>query len=105
MHQTGCSARLGLLGPVEPTAHNGGNTDYLSSNVETIWYHQFTARTSLGIRGQVQYIRPYGRTSTLPIFEKFFMVVGFPTVVDPDPRLESTALRKGWAMLRFDRRR
>ena len=32
-------------------------------------------------------------------------VVGFPTVVDPDPRLESTALRKGWAMLRFDRRR
>jgi HAD superfamily hydrolase (TIGR01490 family) len=30
--------------------------------------------------------------------------VGRPTVVDPDPRLESTALRKGWASLRFDRR-
>jgi hypothetical protein len=24
-------------------------------------------------------------------------------VVDPDPRLESAALRNGWAVLRFDR--
>jgi HAD superfamily hydrolase (TIGR01490 family) len=31
--------------------------------------------------------------------------VGRPTVVDPDPRLESTALRKGWAVLRFNRSR
>jgi HAD superfamily hydrolase (TIGR01490 family) len=31
--------------------------------------------------------------------------VGRPTVVDPDPRLESTALRKGWAVLRFNRTR
>jgi HAD superfamily hydrolase (TIGR01490 family) len=29
--------------------------------------------------------------------------VGRPIVVDPDPRLESTALRKGWAILRFNR--
>jgi len=32
-------------------------------------------------------------------------VVRRPVVVDPDPRLESTALRKGWAVLRLDRRR
>jgi HAD superfamily hydrolase (TIGR01490 family) len=32
-------------------------------------------------------------------------VVGRPTVVDPDPRLASAAARKGWAVLRFDRRR
>jgi HAD superfamily hydrolase (TIGR01490 family) len=30
--------------------------------------------------------------------------VGFPVVVDPDPRLESTALRKGWSLVRLDRR-
>ncbi|MBL0150321.1 MAG: HAD family hydrolase [Ideonella sp.] len=31
--------------------------------------------------------------------------VGRAVVVDPDPRLESNALRKGWSVLRFDRRR
>jgi phosphoserine phosphatase len=31
--------------------------------------------------------------------------VGRPVVVDPDPRLESTAIRKGWAVLRLDRSR
>lgn len=31
--------------------------------------------------------------------------VGYPIVVDPDPRLESTALRKGWSLLRLDRKR
>jgi HAD superfamily hydrolase (TIGR01490 family) len=30
-------------------------------------------------------------------------VVGHPVVVDPDSRLESTALRKGWTVLRFKR--
>jgi HAD superfamily hydrolase (TIGR01490 family) len=30
-------------------------------------------------------------------------VVGRPTVVDPDPRLESAALRKGWTILRLRR--
>lgn len=32
-------------------------------------------------------------------------VVRRPIVVDPDPRLESTALRKGWAVLRLNRSR
>jgi phosphoserine phosphatase len=30
-------------------------------------------------------------------------VVRRPVVVDPDPRLESAALRKGWQVLRFNR--
>ena len=51
----------------------GGNTDYYSTELDAIWYHTFTARTSLGLHGQAQYIRPYGRTTTLPIFEKYFM--------------------------------
>jgi HAD superfamily hydrolase (TIGR01490 family) len=32
-------------------------------------------------------------------------VVGHPVVVDPDPRLESAALRNGWTVLRLDRGR
>ena len=32
-------------------------------------------------------------------------VVRRPVVVDPDPRLESTALRKGWTVLRLNRSR
>jgi HAD superfamily hydrolase (TIGR01490 family) len=32
-------------------------------------------------------------------------VVRHPVVVDPDPRLESTALRKGWTVLRLNRTR
>jgi outer membrane protein insertion porin family len=51
----------------------GGNTDYWMSSAEAIKYFTFSTRTSLGVRGQVQYIRPYGRTDTLPIFEKLFM--------------------------------
>ena len=45
----------------------------MSTSAEGIWYIPFTPRMSLGIRAQAQYIRPYGRTTTLPIFEKFFM--------------------------------
>jgi outer membrane protein insertion porin family len=51
----------------------GGNTDYVSTTLEGTWYFPLTLRTSLGLHAQSQYIRPYGRTSTLPIFEKFFM--------------------------------
>jgi outer membrane protein insertion porin family len=51
----------------------GGNTDYWMSSIEAIKYFTMSARTSLGVRGQAQYIRPYGRTNTLPIFEKLFM--------------------------------
>jgi outer membrane protein insertion porin family len=51
----------------------GGNTDYLSTEAEGIWYMPISSRTSLGLRAQAEYIRPYGNTTTLPIFEKFFM--------------------------------
>lgn len=50
----------------------GGNTEYLQSSLEGIWYHPFNTRTSFGLRAQSQFIRPYGATTTLPIFEKLF---------------------------------
>ncbi len=51
----------------------GGNTDYWSTSFDGTWYIPFTSRTSLGLHAQGQYIRPYGRTTTLPIFEKYFL--------------------------------
>ncbi|MEO8069916.1 MAG: outer membrane protein assembly factor BamA [Acidobacteriota bacterium] len=48
----------------------GGNTEYTRVSLEGIWFHPLTARTSFGLRGQAEYIRPYGSTLTLPIFEK-----------------------------------
>ncbi len=51
----------------------GGNTEYVATNLEAIWYHTLTSRTSLGLHAQVQYIRPFGSTHTLPILEKYFL--------------------------------
>ena len=51
----------------------GGNTNYVTSSAEVIQYVKFSNRVSLGLRGQTQYIRPYGSTTQLPIFEKIFI--------------------------------
>jgi outer membrane protein insertion porin family len=51
----------------------GGNTFYWQSRLEGIWYHPLNTRLSIGLRAESQYVRPYGRTETLPIFEKFFL--------------------------------
>lgn len=51
----------------------GGNTNYVTTTAEVIQYLKFSPRLSLGLRGQTQYIRPYGSTTQLPIFEKVFI--------------------------------
>jgi outer membrane protein insertion porin family len=53
----------------------GGNTNFYNPRAEGIWYHPFGARrrTSLGLRGQIEYISQYGNTAVLPIFEKLFL--------------------------------
>ncbi len=50
----------------------GGNTDYIQSRLEGIWYRPTAARMALGVRAEMQHVLPYGRTNTLPIFEKMF---------------------------------
>jgi len=50
----------------------GGNTQYVHPSAEVVWFHPFTRRTSLGLHGEIRYIRPYGSTTILPIFEKLF---------------------------------
>ena len=51
----------------------GGDTQFWSSTLEALWYVPLSKRTSLGIRVQSQYIRPYGNTKDLPIFQKIFL--------------------------------
>ncbi len=51
----------------------GGNTYFMNPRIEGIWYWQQTRRTSLGLRGQFEYITPYGSTTELPIFERLYL--------------------------------
>ncbi|MEO6213221.1 MAG: BamA/TamA family outer membrane protein [Vicinamibacterales bacterium] len=51
----------------------GGNTKFVNPRVEGIRYFQHTKRTSLGLRAQGEYIRSFGNTLALPIFEKLFL--------------------------------
>ena len=51
----------------------GGNTNFINPRVEGIWYFPLNNRTSLGFRAQTEYIRPFGSTTELPIFERLFL--------------------------------
>jgi outer membrane protein insertion porin family len=51
----------------------GGNTKYINPRAEGIWYIPHTRRTSVGFRAAAEYIRPYGSTTVLPIFQKIFL--------------------------------
>ena len=50
----------------------GGNTKYLRPRMEAVWFKPHLKKTSFGVRGQVEYIRPFAG-STLPIFEKLYL--------------------------------
>lgn len=92
---------------------------YLCTEVETV-DGRFTGRTvgTLNMRtGKVDRLRQWLTQQDQPerLLKRasfysdsindlaLLSVVGRPVVVDPDPRLESAALRNGWAVLRFDR--
>jgi outer membrane protein insertion porin family len=51
----------------------GGNTSYVQGRLEGILYVPIARRLSAGFRAQSEYIRPYGQTRTLPIFERLFL--------------------------------
>ena len=101
------------------TAADLGVDHYLATEVEVI-DGLFTGRTqgTLNMRtGKVERLRAWlqgqGQTEAVLRQAAFYTdsindlpllsVVRRPVVVDPDPRLESTALRKGWKVLRFKR--
>jgi outer membrane protein insertion porin family len=55
----------------------GGNTRYINPTLEGTWFLRHTARTSLGLRGQLEYIRSFGDSSPLPIFERLVLGGGY----------------------------
>ncbi len=64
------TATLGIAGI-------GGNTRYINPTLEAVWFIQHTSRTSIGLRAQGEYIKPWGRTSPLPIFERLVLGGGY----------------------------
>jgi len=51
----------------------GGNTNFINPRTEAVWYFPNTKRTSFGFRAAWEYLRPYGNTRVLPIFQKIFL--------------------------------
>ncbi|MEW5980931.1 MAG: outer membrane protein assembly factor BamA [Acidobacteriota bacterium] len=51
----------------------GGDTSYLKPLLEGVWMFRQSNRLSIGLRGQWQFIAPWGDTTTLPIFERLFL--------------------------------
>lgn len=51
----------------------GGDTFFLKPTAEAVGFWRLTPRMSVGSRAQIQYIRPYGDTKQLPIFEKLIL--------------------------------
>ena len=77
----------------------GGNTNFVDPRAEAIWYFPHTRRTSFGFRVAAEYIRPYGRTEALPIFQKIFLggeysIRGFD-IRSVSPRDEASGVQIG----------
>jgi len=51
----------------------GGNTNYLKPIAEGVAFFRQNSRMSFGMRGQIEYVRSFGSTLALPIFEKLFL--------------------------------
>ena len=60
----------------------GGNVNFVKPRFEAVYMFRHTSRTSIGFRGQVEYIKPWGSTvganpgpgeNVLPIYERLFL--------------------------------
>ena len=51
----------------------GGNTNFFKPRAEVVFWRPITRKTTLGMRAQFEYIRPYGSTIALPIYERLFL--------------------------------
>jgi outer membrane protein insertion porin family len=77
----------------------GGNTNFVNPRAEGIWYIPLNRRTSLGFRAAAEYIKPYGSTQYLPIYERLYLggeysIRGFD-IRTVGPRDEVTAVVLG----------
>ncbi len=51
----------------------GGNVNFYKPRGEAVFWIPTSRRTTLGLRASYEYIRPYGSTQILPIFERLFL--------------------------------
>jgi outer membrane protein insertion porin family len=51
----------------------GGNTNFIKPRAEAVFWRPITRKTTLGMRASMEYIRPYGSTIALPIYERLFL--------------------------------
>jgi outer membrane protein insertion porin family len=51
----------------------GGNTNFIKPRAEAVFWRPIIGKTTLGMRAQFEYIRPYGSTIALPIYERLFL--------------------------------
>jgi outer membrane protein insertion porin family len=78
----------------------GGNTNFYKPRVEGVWYLQQSRRTSIGLRGQFEFLAPFsGDAARLPIFEKLYLGGGYSIrgfdIRSVGPRDEATGLVLG----------
>jgi outer membrane protein insertion porin family len=51
----------------------GGDVNFVKPRVEGVWYIPQNRRISLGMRAQFEYLRPYGSTKIIPIYERLVL--------------------------------
>jgi outer membrane protein insertion porin family len=51
----------------------GGTVDYFRPDLEGVWYIPHFKKTALGLRVNMGWVKPYGGTTTLPYYQRFFL--------------------------------
>jgi outer membrane protein insertion porin family len=51
----------------------GGTMDYFRPNLEVVFFIPHTKKTALGLRADVAWIKPYGRTKVQPYYLRYFL--------------------------------
>ena len=50
-----------------------GSVNYVRPTIELVRYQPFGRRMALGVRGEAAYIRPFGDTTTIPYYQRYFL--------------------------------
>jgi outer membrane protein insertion porin family len=50
-----------------------GSVNYMRPSIELVRYQPFGRRMALGVRGEAAYIRPFGDTTTIPYYQRYFL--------------------------------
>jgi outer membrane protein insertion porin family len=51
----------------------GGDVNFLKPRIEGVWYIPQNRRISIGMRAQFEYLKPYGSTAIIPIYERLVL--------------------------------